>query len=304
MVNVRYREIQDLSFNPIFRVFISGSSESGKTYFAKQLIKRKLFNVSRVYYFHPDFHEDNPTDWDTSLDMPVIFSAEFPKTEDFLAMPENSCIVFDDLINQCVTSKCVDYLYRVLSGKRKLHCIMMTQRYFIYDRYSISIRNSSNYHVLMRNCDMSNVNQIGRSLGLKEEISAATKFNQEKEYPYIFIDRTNKARARNTEVYIDVLSRYFVLIRGSMKYFLLSEVDFNRSYNIIDSELAEYADTQQRPCQADGDVGSGGNVSKTDRICSNAETNITSNARRSTWDERVKRRQRLRRAVHKYQINA
>ena len=306
MVVVRYREIPDLSFNPIFRIFISGSSESGKTYFAKQLLQRNLFNVSRVYYFHPDFHEDNPTDWQSSLDVPVVFSAEFPKTEDFLAMPENSCIVFDDLIDKCTSNRCVDYLYRVLSGKRKLHCIMMSQRYFVHDRYSISIRNSSNYHVLMRNCDMSNVNQIGRSLGLKEEISAATKFNQEKEYPYIFIDRTNKARARNTQVYIDVLSRTFVLIRGSMKYFLLSEVDFNRSFNRFDSELAEYADAQQRAREAVGDQAVGDRAARRDGATSREadRAGYRASERRSTWDERVQRRQRLRRAVHKYQVNA
>ena len=90
MVVVRYREIPDLSFNPVFRVYISGSSESGKTYFAKQLIEKKLFKVSRVYYFHPDFHEDNPTDWQETLDVPVVFTSQFPKTVDFLSMPENN----------------------------------------------------------------------------------------------------------------------------------------------------------------------------------------------------------------------
>ena len=305
MVVVRYREISDLTFNPVFRVFISGSSESGKTYFAKQLIEKKFFKVSRIYYFHPDFHEDNPTDWQTSLDVPVIFSAEFPKTEDFLAMPENSCIVLDDLIDQCVNSKCVDYLFRVLSGKRKLHCIMMSQRYFVHDRFGLSIRNSSNYHVLMRNCDMSSVNRISACLGLKKEILAATNFNQEKEYPYIFVDRTNKARARNTEVYIDILSRTFVLIRGSMKYFLLSEVDFNRSFRPIDCELAEYADTQERSREAVGDHAVGDRAARRDGITSReADRAFGASERRSTWNERVQRKQRLRRAVHKYQVSA
>ena len=296
MVVVRFREIPDLSFNKTFRVYISGSSESGKTFFAKQLLQRKLFDYSRIYYFHPDFHEDNPTDWQETLDVPVIFSAEFPTSKDFLAMPENSVIVFDDLIDQCVTSKCVDYLYRVLSGKRNLHVILMTQRYFVHDRFALSIRNSSNYHVLMRNCDLSNVTQIARSLGLKQEIQAATNFNQEKEYPYIFIDRTNKARARNTEVYIDILSKYFVLIRGSMKFFLLSEVDFNRSYKIIDNELAENANPSQK-------------ISLTpaaDDSCGGTElANIVrKEPAGSVWNKRVKRQQRLRRAIHKYQINS
>ena len=292
MVVVRYREILDLSFNPVFRVYISGSSESGKTHFAKELIKRRHFDCSRIYYYHPDFHEDSPTDWQETLDVPVIFSAEFPCENDFLSMPENSCIIFDDLANQCASSKCVDYLYRVLSGKRKLHCIMMTQRYFLHERYAISIRNSSNYHVLMRNCDMSQVNQIGRSLGLKKEITAATEFNQAKEYPYIFVDRTNKARARCCEVYIDVLSNFFVLIRGSMKYFLLSETDFNRSFNIIDGELARNANSEQRSSSiADGPTAP-------DAVAT------SSNSKKSTWTERVRRQQGLRRALHKYKINA
>ena len=296
MVVVRFREIPDLSFNKTFRVYISGSSESGKTFFAKQLLQRKLFDYSRIYYFHPDFHEENPTDWQETLDVPVIFSAEFPTSKDFLAMPENSVIVFDDLVDQCVTSKCVDYLYRVLSGKRNLHVILMSQRYFVHDRFALSIRNSSNYHVLMRNCDLSNVTQIARSLGLKQEIQAATNFNQEKEYPYIFIDRTNKARARNTEVYIDILSRYFILIRGSMKFFLLSEVDFNRSYNIIDSELAENANSPQAVQNSAANAAGSG---------TDSAGNVTTNKpTKSVWKKRVQRQQRLRRAIHKYQISS
>ena len=294
MVVVRYREIPDLSFNPVFRVYISGSSESGKTHFAKELIQRRLFDVSRVYYFHPDFHEDNPTDWQETLDVPVLFSGEFPTTQDFLTMPENSCIVLDDIANQCVASKSIDYLFRVLSGKRNLHVILMTQRYFLHDRHAISIRNSSNYHVLMRNCDMSNVTQIARSLGLKAEILTATKFNQTKEYPYIFIDRTNKARARQTELYIDVLSDIFVIIRGSMKYFLLSETDFNRSYNIIDQELAQNASSQQSVPEP----------ATTTEASTNTEEDKEHQRTRSVWKQRVQRQQRLRRAVHKYQVKS
>ena len=294
MVLVRYREISDLSFNPVCRVFISGSSESGKTHFAKQLLKRELFQVSRVYYFHPDFYEEAPTNWQNELDIPVIFSSEFPKTSDFLAMPEHSCIVLDDLMSECVKSKCVDYLFRVLSGKRKLHVILMSQRYFVHDRFSTSIRNSSNYHVLMRNTDISNTNQIGRSLGLKQEIIYATEVNHTKEYPYIFIDRTNKARARNTQVYIDILSKYFVLIRGSMKFYLLSEADFRRTFAVKDSELAEYVDKKQEEVS--------GSTSAEPRQTA-SETKSPTVKKHSVWRERAARKKRLRKAIHQYQID-
>ena len=294
MAFVRYREI-DLIFNPVFRVYISGSSESGKTCFAENLLKRKLFNYSRVYYFHPDFYEDNPTKWDKSLDVPVIFSAEFPKTEDFLSMPENSCIVFDDLITQCVNSKSVDYLYRVLSGKRKLHVIMMTQRYFVHAQYAISIRNSSNYHVLMRNSDISNEMQIARSLGLKTEIITAKTINAEKEYPYVFIDRTNKARARQTEVFVEILSPILILLRGSMKYYLLTEIDFKRTFNIKDSEFAEYANpTRKLPA---------GDSSNDSKFNTNSST-VSSKRKKSAWAERKQLDNRIRRALHKYKVSS
>ena len=66
MVLLRYREI-DFDFANIFRVYISGSSGSGKTNFAKQLIESPLLNIRRVHYFHPDFHESNPNDWQETL---------------------------------------------------------------------------------------------------------------------------------------------------------------------------------------------------------------------------------------------
>ena len=284
MSAIKYKEIENFSFNPVFRVYISGSSESGKTHFAKCLLERNLFECQRVYYFHPDFHEDNPIDW--KLNVPIVFSAEFPKEEDFLCMKENSCIIFDDLIDKAFNSKAVDYLYRVLSGKRRLHVILMSQRYYASGKYSVSIRNSSNYHVLMRNTNITMIRQIASSLGLKEEIQTALEATKEKEYPYIFIDRCNKARARKTEVYIDILSRCFTLIRGCMKFYLLSETDFNRHFKIKDFELAEYVDKKQEETR----------VKNSGREHQNTK-------KKTNWSKRKEFDRNFKKALYRYQIN-
>ena len=55
----RFKEVQ-IKFADIFRVFISGSSSAGKTYFAQKFLHENLFNFKRIYYFHPDFHETAP----------------------------------------------------------------------------------------------------------------------------------------------------------------------------------------------------------------------------------------------------
>ena len=235
---IRYREIKKFKFADIFRIFISGSSATGKTYFAKALLKRNIFNFSRIYYFHPDFHEHSPVDWHEDFDKPVLYQAGIPSLKDLLEIPENSCLVFDDLFSQCCESKDIDYLFRVLSSKRKLNVIIMTQRYFAEGKCGLSIRNSSNYHVLMRNADARTNLNVANSMQLKPEITKAIDENKNKLYPYIFIDRTNQARVNGLQIYIDILSKRFEVIIDRMKYFLISEADFKSCFTKSDKNIA------------------------------------------------------------------
>ena len=235
---IRYREIKKFKFAEIFRIFISGSSATGKTYFAKALLKRNIFNFSRIYYFHPDFHEHSPVDWHDDFDKPVLYQAGIPTLKDLLEIPENSCLVFDDLFSQCCESKDIDYLFRVLSSKRKLNVIIMTQRYFAEGKCGLSIRNSSNYHVLMRNADARTNLNVANSMQLKSEITKAIDENKTKLYPYIFIDRTNQARVNGLQIFIDILSKRFEVIIGRMKYYLISETDFNSCFTKSDRNIA------------------------------------------------------------------
>ena len=114
LVMIRYREISNFEFAQIFRIFISGSSSAGKTYFAKTLLQQNLFQFSRVYYYHPDFHEHSPVSWHEEFDKPVLYQAGIPTLKELLEIPEHSCLVFDDLFSQCCESKDIDYLFRVL----------------------------------------------------------------------------------------------------------------------------------------------------------------------------------------------
>ena len=238
LVMIRYREIKKFKFAEIFRIFISGSSATGKTFFAKALLKRNLFSFSRIYYFHPDFHEHSPVDWHEDFDKPVLYQAGIPTLKDLLDIPEHSCLVFDDLFSQCCDSKDIDYLFRVLSSKRKLNVIIMTQRYFAEGKCGLSIRNSSNYHVLMRNADARTNLNVANSMQLKPEITKAIDENKTKLYPYIFIDRTNQARVNGLQIFIDILSKRFEVIIGRMKYFLISEADFKSSFTKSDKNIA------------------------------------------------------------------
>ena len=55
-------------------------------------------------------------------------------------------------------------------------------------------------------------------------------------------------------IYTDIFSRYKILIRNAMKFYLISETDFNATFDKLDSELAavKNADKSTTICETKG----------------------------------------------------
>ena len=279
---ISFKEIDNVKIGPIVRLYISGSSGSGKTYFIANFLKSQQFEFSRVYYFHPDFHECTPINWHTFLPQDVIYRSDVPTVESIKEMKPFSVIVLDDIFDKVESSYDIDYLFRVLSGKLKLHVIVMSQRYFSNGKYSINLRNCCDYHVLMRNSDLGTTKRIARTLGHEKEILSALKFTDNDLYPYIFVDKTHLARVNRAQVYIDILSSVKVIIHGCMKYYLLSEKDFLSSFRKIDKNLALYEDETKTVLKS-GDSLSQKN--KQPGTASGAATGATGESERSTINQ-------------------
>ena len=232
-------KIIEANYPEIWRIFISGSSSAGKTYFAKQLLASKLFDVKRIYYFHPDIHESFPVDWCNDSDTEIVCQAGLPTLEDIDDMPKHSVIVLDDLFTEVAKSELMSYLFRVLSSKKKLHLIVMTQRYYAEGAQGLNIRNCSNYHVLMSNADARTNMRVAFSMGLEKDVRAAIKANEKKLYPYIVIDRTNYARVNGLQVYIDILDKFMkVIIDGTIKV-LVPEKEFKENWELVSDRYAK-----------------------------------------------------------------
>ena len=230
-------------FPPVWRVFISGSSSSGKTYFAKQLLASRMFDYKRIYYYHPDLGEEFPVNW-SDLPKPVRFQAGLPTRDELIAINHDTCIVIDDLFTEACKIQDICYLFRVLSSKKKLHVIIMTQRYFA--ETGLNIRNCSNFHVLMNNVDVRTNKRIACTMGLKAEFKLAEEFNRSKMHPYVFLDRTNEARVRNLQVYTDIFSKYKQVIYNRMKCYIIPEADFKAHFKMVDKHLAIKHENQKR----------------------------------------------------------
>ena len=291
----KVREIEKNNCD-IWRVFISGSSGSGKTYFAEKLLQKKFFKFERIYYYHPDLQESFPTNWKDNFSEPVLYQAGLPTEDELLSMPQYSCVVFDDLFTKACESRLIDYLFRVLSSKRKIHCIIMTQRYFAEGSNGLNIRNSSNYHVLMNNADERTNLRVSDTMNLRKEVNLAIKENHTELYPYIFIDRSNHARVNGLQIYIDIFSRYQKAIHKLMLVYLVSEADFKSNFNLLDDHTAiKNENTIERvsdSCQA--------TENKRDSWTTKYES--VSGSRASRFHQRKRFKREVERIIHRYNL--
>ena len=293
----KVREIEK-THHDIWRVFISGSSGSGKTHFAENLLKKKFFKFERIYYYHPDLQESFPTNWKNNFAEPVLYQAGLPTEDELLSMPQYSCVVFDDLFTRACESRLIDYLFRVLSSKRKLHCIIMTQRYFAEGSNGLNIRNSSNFHVLMNNADERTNLRVADSMNLRKEVNLALKENKTELYPYLFIDRTNHARVTGLQIYIDIFSRYQKAIHKLMLVYLVSESDFKSNFNLLDNHTAVRHENKVERISTSG---SSSSESKANTRLT-ADLFKTETKHKSRFQQRKQFTRQVERIIHRYHL--
>jgi len=211
----------DIEYPEIWRLFIAGSSSAGKTFFAGKLLESRQFTFKTVFYYAPDLFLESPVDWD----VPLHFRTGCPSENDILAMPAYSVVVLDDLYDVCSESKTIDFLFRVMSSKKKLHVFVMSQRFFSKGKFCLNIRNCCNFIALMTNCDAKLNERVGNTFNLKQDIVKAFAVQSDNLYPYVFLDMTNKARVTGVKIYLDIFSDHKVVLVNLMKYYLVPEQD-------------------------------------------------------------------------------
>ena len=231
--------LQETKFSFPFRMILAGSSGSGKTHFAGKLLQQKnLFEeeVTAVFYYYPCYLKEAPVDWHEILDIPVSYHVGLPTKEDLIDMPKNSCVVIDDSFDSAIQSSAIDHLFRVISGKRRICVIVMTQNNFTKGRYGREIRNSCNYSVLFRNCCDTSINEnVTRMAGLKHAFRAASKDQVGEKYPYIFIDQSQQGQVSNYRLYTDIFGEYKIVWSvDGMKGYIVGATDFEQFFKIIE----------------------------------------------------------------------
>jgi vacuolar-type H+-ATPase subunit F/Vma7 len=242
-VNRNQREIKTVNhfrFQKPIRAIFSGSSQSGKTFLIGKILEnqKNMFGdyFAFVKYYYPTYLDESPVEYHMLTDTPVAYSAGFPTKGEILSLPENSLVVIDDQADVAMKSDLISQLFKVISGKKNLSVILVTQNYFMQGKHSRDIRNSCNYAALFRNCCDHLLNKrVATAFGLKLAYEAAEKDTYTKDvYPYVFIDQTQRAQLSSYRLYTDILGDYKVAYSSTgMKGYILSEDDFLSAFRIL-----------------------------------------------------------------------
>ena len=237
--------IEETKFTSPYRMILAGSSGSGKTHFAGRLLQNKnLFTDyprSVVYYF-PCYLKKAPVRWHKTLDIPVSYQVGLPTKDELVNLPKQSLVVLDDSFDEAINNSAVDHLFRVISGKRKISVIIMTQNNFSKGKFGRDIRNSCNFAVLFRNCCDTSINEnIARMAGLGKAYKAASLDSEGVKYPYMFIDQSQQGQLSNYRLYTDIFAQNKeVWSVDGMKGYVVPANDFEQIFDIIVEDKKSY----------------------------------------------------------------
>ena len=232
--------IDDFKFSLPMRAIFSGSSQSGKTYMIGEMLKYQndIFSsqFDFVKYYYPTFLDEAPVNYHEFIDTPISYTAGFPTKSEVLSYPKNTLMIIDDQSDTAVKSDLVSQIFKVISGKKSLSIILVTQNYFMQGKHSREIRNSCNYVGLFRNCcdDLLN-SRVAQAFGLKAAYAAAEKdlFHCEV-YPFIFIDQTQKGQISQYRLYTKIIGQIReAYSKTGMKGYILTEDDFLSAFRVI-----------------------------------------------------------------------
>lgn len=232
--------LTEFKFTLPMRAIFAGSSQSGKTFMIGQILKfqSEIFKgkFDFVKYYYPTFLDEAPVDYHTLTNTPISYNAGFPTKSEILALPENALVIIDDQSDTAVKSDLVSQIFKVISGKKKMSIILVTQNYFMQGKHSREIRNSCNYVGLFRNCCDNSLNsRVTQAFGLKAAFEAA-----EREvcgcqvYPFVFIDQTQRGQISPYRLYTKIIGPYKeAFSKTGMRGYIISEEDFRAGYSII-----------------------------------------------------------------------
>ena len=247
---IKLEKKSDFYFPTPLRCILSGASGSGKSYIIGRILQeqKRLFGkeFSEIKYFYPSYLDESPVDYHEKMSTPIQYERGMPSKNLIFETQSNGLLIIDDQYDSILKDDLMAQFFKVISGKRNLSMIIVSQNYFCPGKHGRDIRNSCNYVGLFRNCGDRTLNlRISDCFGMKKSCLAAEKEFSTTTFPFFFIDQSQRSQVSDYRFYTDIFSpARSVYNSDGMKAYVIDEVYFSKyfkkiseSRNFIQAEL-------------------------------------------------------------------
>ena len=202
---------KDLSlFDNPFRILIAGASNSGKSFFASELIRRYYLKFTKIIVIGSDLENID--------DLNIERNDDFNPFDELESLIGETLVVFDDVIFNENIIKIASQCF--IRGRHlRISCIFLSQNLFLNNKYFRIISLNCTHVVLFQMRDSKQIKYFAKSFLSDGKIEPFSKLYRKevlnKDYNYLFIDFTkhpnSKLQIRNNIFNIGSFEKIYIL---------------------------------------------------------------------------------------------
>ena len=228
-------EVCDAKLEKPFRIIVGGSSGSGKTTFLKKLVDRNHFSspFDKIVYLYPDYLMESPVEFDQI----VHYKPGLADLEYFTSLPQNTLIIYDDMMNECGNSKEIMQLFSVVARKRNLSIIFIVQNMFDQTKQFRNIKLNATGFVLFKfHTAIDVLKRSLRDVGVQKLLpNRLLETIYKQRYSYIFIDMHPNRHSEFGSVLSNIFDKNFSIYH-KMEYVAIPKSEFLKHFTIQEAK--------------------------------------------------------------------
>ena len=227
------REIYDCKMEKPFRLIVGGGSGTGKTTLLRQLVNKSHFSTpfDKIVYCYPDYLDEIPVEFDQIVEYkPGLCDLAY-----FTALPKNSLIIYDDMMNECGNSDDIMKLFSVIARKRNLSIIFIVQNIYDNSKQFRNIRLNATGFIVFKFFAATDVTKrLFRDLGIQSLMPKRLLDEiYNKRYAYIFIDVHPERHSEFITIRGNIFDQCFSIYH-KMEYIAIPKADFVKYFKIAE----------------------------------------------------------------------